>query len=212
MTSKNHQPQRSSPQNQSPGYAMNPNPARTESQGTLPQSNAYPPHPYQQTILQTQKSQHRRKHTPLVVFILLLTVLVAVGAILSPNLFTSNPGSSTSFAYGATGPFVKAPLDSAQVNAIMHLTSYMKYKQLAGLYVSHMTLDEELGQLLMVEYFYSSYSPDLHTIITNFHSARFSMYAFQMQTFAQTSHDIAELQLTASIPLLIATDKYSGNT
>src|SRR6266404_440178 len=93
MTSQNQQPQRSSPQNQSPGYAMDPNPARTTSQRTLSSSHAYPARSYQQTILQTQKSQHRREHTPLVVFILLLTILVAVGAILSPNLFTSNPGS-----------------------------------------------------------------------------------------------------------------------
>ena len=210
MTSQNQQPQRSSPQNQSPGYAMDPNPARTTSQRTLSSSHAYPAQSYQQTILQTQKSQHRREHTPLVVFVLLLTILVAVGAILSPNLFTSNPGSGTSFAYGATGPFVKAPLDSAQVNAIMHLTSYMKYKQLAGLYVSHMTLDEELGQLLMVEYFDSSYSPDLDTMITKFHAGGVIMYAFQMQTFEQTKHDIAEMQQNASIPLLIATDQEGG--
>src|SRR5258708_12408982 len=122
MTSQNQKPQRSSPKNQSPGYAMDPNPARTQSQRTLSSSHAYSAQSYQQTILQTQKSQHRRKHTPLVVFILLLTVLVAVGAILSPNLFTSNPGSNTSFAYGATRPFVKPPLNPAQSNPIIHLS------------------------------------------------------------------------------------------
>ena len=210
MTSQNQQPQRSSPQNQSPGQAMGPHPARATSQQTLSSSHTYPAQPYQQTILQTQKSQHRHKRTPLVVFILLLTVLVAVGAILSPNLFTSNPGSGTSFAYGATGPFVKAPLDSAQINAIMHLTGYMKYKQLASLYVSHMTLDEELGQLIMVEYTDTSYSPDLNAMITQLHAGGVIMYEFQMQTFEQTRHDIAEMQQNASIPLLISTDEEGG--
>jgi len=36
------------------------------------------------------------------------------------------------------------------------------------------------------------------------------MYAFQMQTFQQTRHDILETQQHASIPLLIATDEEGG--
>src|SRR5713101_6665348 len=102
------------------------------------------------TTIPAQSPKRRRKRTPLIVFLLLLSILVAIGAIVSPNLFTSIPGSdpSSSIAFGATGPFVKAPLNASQINAIMHLTGYMKYKQLASLYVSHMSLDEELGQLI----------------------------------------------------------------
>jgi len=43
------------------------------------------------------------------------------------------------------------PLDTAQVNELDHLTNHMQYKQLAQLYVSHMSLDEKLGQLFMVQ-------------------------------------------------------------
>ncbi len=105
---------------------------------------------------------------------------------------------------------MQAPLNAGQINAIMHLTGYMNYKQLASLYVSHMSLDEELGQLIMVEYADTSYSPDLDTMINKLHAGGVIMYEFQMQTFAQTKHDIAEMQQHASIPLLISTDEEGG--
>jgi beta-N-acetylhexosaminidase len=86
----------------------------------------------------------------------------------------------------------------------------MKYKQLASLYVAHMTLDEELGQLIMVEYADTYYSPDLDTIISRLHAGGIIMYEFQMQTFNQTKHDIALMQQHAKIPLLISTDEEGG--
>src|SRR5215469_7367716 len=67
--------------------------------------------PSQQPAVITSVPKRRRKRTPLLVFLLLLSILVAIGAIVSPNLFTNTPGSDpSSIAFGATGPFVKAPL------------------------------------------------------------------------------------------------------
>jgi len=88
---------------------------------------------------------------------------------------------------------VKAPLNGAQINAIMHLTGYMKYKQLAGLYVSHLTLDEKWAAY-HVEYADTYYSPDLDTMISKLHAGGVIMYEFQMQTFNQTKRDIALMQ------------------
>src|SRR3989441_898089 len=109
-----------------------------------------------------------------------------------------------------SGPFVQTPLTPAQVYAIQHLVGHMKYKQLASLYVSRMTLDEELGQLIMVEYPDTYYSPDLDTMITKLHAGGVIMYEFQMQTFDQTKHDIAEMQKNATFPLLVSTDEEGG--
>jgi len=86
----------------------------------------------------------------------------------------------------------------------------MKYKQLASLYVSHMTLDEELGQLIMVEYADTYYSPDLDMMVNKLHAGGVIMYEFQMKTFNQTKGDIALMQQHASIPLLISTDEEGG--
>ena len=156
--------------------------------------------------------KHHRVRIFFILFLLLLAILVELGVFLRPNLFSSTPGSasSSSAALVTTGPFVQAPLDAGQINAIMHLTGYMKYKQLASLYVSRMSLDEELGQLIMVEYADTYYSPDLDTMINKLHAGGVIMYEFQMQTFAQTKHDIAEMQQHASIPLLISTDEEGG--
>ncbi len=161
---------------------------------------------------QTSPPKRHRLRTFFVLFLLMLALLVALSAVLGPNLFAKVPGSASnsSPALGASGPFVKAPLNADQINAIMHLTGYMKYKQLASIYVSHMTLDEELGQLIMVEYVDTSYSSDLDTMINKLHAGGVIMYEFQMNTFDQTKHDIAEMQQRASIPLLISTDEEGG--
>ena len=161
---------------------------------------------------QTSPPKRHRLRTFFVLFVLMLALLVALSAVLGSNLFAKVPGSASnsSPALGASGPFVKAPLNADQINAIMHLTGYMKYKQLASIYVSHMTLDEELGQLIMVEYVDTSYSSDLDTMINKLHAGGVIMYEFQMNTFDQTKHDIAEMQQRASIPLLISTDEEGG--
>ncbi len=211
------------PEQKGPGWAT-PSPAMPASQyqqstwtAQMPPSPALPAQAFSQQphVIPPARSFRPKRHrqrTFFILFLLLLTILVALGAILGPNLFANIPGSASysSTALGATGPFVKAPLNADQINAIMHLTGYMKYKQLASLYVSHMTLDEELGQLIMVEYADTYYSQDLDTMINKLHAGGVIMYEFQMQTFNQTKHDIAAMQQHASIPLLISTDEEGG--
>jgi len=160
----------------------------------------------------SRRRKRRRRRAPLVAFLLLLTGLIGIASFFAPRFFETTGGSGTRSVPGVTpgGPFVRPPLSSTQVEAIMHLSGYMKYKALASLYVSHMTLDEELGQLIMVEYADTYYSPDLNTMINTLHAGGVIMYEFQMQTLTQTKHDIAAMQQNASIPLLISTDEEGG--
>ena len=108
------------------------------------------------------------------------------------------------------GQFVQPPLSAIQVDALSNLVAHMSYKQLARYYVAHMTLDEELGQLFMAEYYDTYYSPDLDTMVNKLHAGGVVMYAFQMNTFNQTKHDIADMQKNATLPLLISTDEEGG--
>jgi beta-N-acetylhexosaminidase len=185
--------------------------AQIQSSPSLPAQILSQPLPVIAPIQSSPPKRHRMR-TFFILFLLMLALLVALSAILGPNLFSKVPGSASNSlpVAGASGPFVKAPLTADQINAIMHLAGYMKYKQLASMYVSHMTLDEELGQLIMVEYADTSYSSDLDTMINKLHAGGVIMYEFQMQTFGQTKHDIAEMQQRASIPLLISTDEEGG--
>lgn len=156
--------------------------------------------------------KRRRFGVPLMLVLLVLCLLVVAGAIFGSSLLN---GTTAQVTPGATaidgkGPYVQAPLTPDQIYALQHLVNRMKYKQLASLYVARMSLDEELGQLIMVEYGDTSYSQDLDTMITRLHAGGVIMYEFQMNTFNQTKNDIAQMQKRASIPLLISTDEEGG--
>ena len=177
------------------------------SSATASQGNSQPP------IISPQPVRSRKRYrlrVPLIAFLLLLTGLVGVASFLAPRFFENTSGSGNVSGLTPGGAFVRPPLTPAQQAALMHLVGYMKYKQLASLYVSHMTLDEELGQLIMVEYADTYYSPDLDTMVNKLHAGGVIMYEFQMNTFNQTKGDIALMQQHASIPLLISTDEEGG--
>jgi beta-N-acetylhexosaminidase len=177
---------------------------------------------------QAQPVRRKRLRMPVLIGLFLLMLLVGVGSILASGFLNNSSGSGATGSgtvSGETpnGAFIRLPLNSSQVNAIMHLTGYMKYKALASLYVERMTLDEELGQLIMVEYsdgclsasgvcpgVSSYYEPDIDYMIHNLHAGGVIMYEFQMQNFNQTKHDIELMQQRAQIPLLISTDEEGG--
>src|SRR5947209_5016178 len=166
------------------------------------------------TLSPESPSRSRGRRRGIIVFItaLLLIIVILLAGLAEQRLLEQTTGAAlpTSTTRPQWGPFVQLPLNTIQVDALHHLVMHMKYKQLASLYVSHMTLDEELGQLIMVEYADTSYSPDLDTMINQLHAGGVIMYEFQMMTFDQTKHDIAQMQQHASIPLLISTDEEGG--
>ncbi len=153
----------------------------------------------------------RRKQILVLVSVLLI-VVVATGGILAQRLLVhpASTSSTSNTSDSASGPFVQQPLTDAQIYALRHPTNHMQDKQLASLYVSRMSLDEELGQLIMVEYDDTYYSPDLDNMINNLHAGGVIMYEFQMQTANQTAHDIAQMQQHAKIPLLVSSDEEGG--
>lgn len=154
----------------------------------------------------------RKKRGLRVVALAVLAVIVVSGGLLGQRLLGANSGGSaqSTLIFPANGPYVQAPLSADQINAIMHLPEHMKDKALASLYVSQMSLDDELGQLIMLEYTGSTYNSDLDYAINTLHVGGVIMYEFQMQTFDQTKNDIAHMQRRANIPLLISTDEEGG--
>jgi len=154
----------------------------------------------------TLVQRHRR--VSLMIMLLLILLLIITASLLGERLLSGT--SATTMALADSGPFIQLPLNAQQIDDLRHLSGYMKDKQLASLYVARMSLDEEVGQLIMVEYNDTYYSPDLNEMITQLHAGGVIMYAFQMQSFAQTKHDIALMQQNAKIPLLISTDEEGG--
>ncbi|WP_376796489.1 glycoside hydrolase family 3 N-terminal domain-containing protein [Thermogemmatispora sp.] len=108
------------------------------------------------------------------------------------------------------GPFITNPLTPAQVEALRHREAAMNEQALAHLYLSHMTLDQKLGQLFMVQYYGTTYSADLETMIHDLYAGGVIMYAAQMRTFQQTRADIQHMQARAWMPLFISADEEGG--
>jgi beta-N-acetylhexosaminidase len=156
---------------------------------------------------------HRRRVAgPALLLLIILALLIAAGGILG-RLWLSGqaplPFGQTD-SVSLTNPFIKPSLNSKQINAIMHLSGYMKYKQLASLYVDRMSLDVEIGQLIMVEYNDTYYSSDLNEMVNQLHAGGVIMYQFQMPTAASTIQQIQQMQAHATYPLLISTDEEGG--
>ena len=106
-----------------------------------------------------------------------------------------------------TGPFIIAPYNMSQLNALTHLVDRMTYKELASLYVAHMSLDEKLGQMIMTESEQNNYSDDLDYMITQLHVGGMIMYESHLQTASQAIATTSKAQQRANIPLLTSVDE-----
>ncbi|GCE18429.1 glycoside hydrolase family 3 protein [Dictyobacter kobayashii] len=146
--------------------------------------------------------------------LILVALLVIAGSVLGQRLLqarTTTMPTKDSGAVARVGNFVTPPLSSQQIDHLRHLTQHMNNRQLAYLYVSRMSLDQEIGQVMMVEYPESAYSASLDTMIHNLHAGGVIMYQRQINTLAQTKQDTAHMQQRADFPLLISADEEGWN-
>ncbi|MBF6589331.1 MAG: glycoside hydrolase family 3 [Ktedonobacterales bacterium] len=74
-----------------------------------------------------------------------------------------------------------------------------------------MTLDEKLGQMMLIETYYQDYQPDVDNMVRNLHAGAMIIYGKNMSTPKQLQDYIAAVQAHASIPLLITMDEEGGN-
>ena len=152
----------------------------------------------------TGKSSRRQASGWAKVLILLILTIMAV--FLGGDIRHMMAGSATPAprVLAKTGPFIQAPLSPNQVDKLQHLSSYFSDKTLARMYLSHMTLDQKLGQLFMVQYWGYSYSSDLETMIHDQYAGGVIMYVAQMNTLNQTKNDIMRMQKKACDPTMPA--------
>src|SRR6266480_2044641 len=156
----------------------------------------------------------RRRRTGLFVSLALaaLATIVVLASLLIHFGSTSllGPGEQATVPSGLPGSFVKSPYNPSQVNALMHLVDSMTYRELASLYVAHMSLDEKLGQMIMTESEQNNYSDDLDYMITQLHVGGMIMYESHLQTVSQARATTSQAQQRAKIPLLISVDEEGG--
>jgi beta-N-acetylhexosaminidase len=152
--------------------------------------------------------QHKIRRRTLVLLIgLVVTVIISssIGLYLLKDGFTG----LTTFNLGQ---LLHLSSDNKLSGTLEHSSEYTKDKQSASLYVSHMSLDDEIAQLLMVQYRYATdYSRDLDTMLNQQHVGAVIMYREQINTREQTIQDTSEMQKRSTIPVLIAVDEEGWN-
>ncbi len=76
--------------------------------------------------------------------------------------------------------------------------------------IRRMSLDEELGQMMIVEFSGSTFNDDLQYMLVNQHAGGTILYGSNVQNAAQLAALDAASQAHASIPLFISTDQEGG--
>src|SRR5438876_417304 len=164
--------------------------------------------------LSLRAPRRRRRRIGLILSLALVTLAVIV--VLTGLLmhFGSThpvpPSRQTTVPAGPYGPFIKPPYNASQVNALMHLVDGMTHRELANLYVAHMSLAEKLGQMIMTESEQNNYSDDLDYMITQLHVGGMIMYESHLQTATQARATTSLAQQRAKIPLLTSVDEEGG--
>jgi beta-N-acetylhexosaminidase len=160
------------------------------------------------------RKQPKRRGTGLFVSLALVTLALIVvltgllthfGSIVQPS-----QGKQPTVPAGPLGPFIKPPYNASQVNTLTHLVDLMTFRELASLYVAHMSLDEKLGQMIMTESQQNNYSDDLDYMITRLHVGGMIMYESHLQTASQARATTTMAQQRAKIPLLTSVDEEGG--
>lgn len=181
---------------------------RSPMQGPLSEPEAALPQTPAPSVLPLRP---QRRSLPLLIVAMIALLAILIGGGVGSQWMAASKAVVGQQPYsGNAGPFAVPPLNSAQIDNLRHLAQHMQYKQLASLYVARMPLDEEIGQLIMVEYSDEYYSPNLNYMINNLHAGGVIMYEFQMKTLDQTKHDIGQMQQNAKIPLLVSADEEGG--
>ncbi len=113
---------------------------------------------------------------------------------------TATPGSS--WAYNPATDRSTATILAAEHAADIQATAQND--------LNHMTLDEKLGQMFLIETYYETWTPDIASMVVGMHAGAVIIYAKNMQTPQQLKAYIASMQAHASIPLLVTMDEEGG--
>jgi beta-N-acetylhexosaminidase len=77
-------------------------------------------------------------------------------------------------------------------------------------YLNHMTLDQKLGQMFLIETYGQSYNADVDNMVRNLYAGAMIIYGKNMQTPQQLHDYIAAIQSHAQIPLMVTMDEEGG--
>lgn len=111
---------------------------------------------------------------------------------------------------GATTLSATARLLSAHAAAVAAAREHHLLLAAANWYLARLSLDDQLGQMLLNESDGTTYSPDMARMVENQHIGGLIIFGDNYGTFDQTRSLFGQVQAHAPIPLFIATDQEGG--
>lgn len=153
--------------------------------------------------------------------ILLVALLVIVG-LNAVNLGSTQFLGPQGWAYVLGGPATngnKNPLDTVN-NILLHITPTPGVKgkqkltptQYINLLIQNMSLDQKLGQMMIVQFYGPSYSLDISTMISQYNVGAVLLYTTNdnIQSKPQLKGLIQQMKSNSTIPLTVAIDQEGG--
>lgn len=139
----------------------------------------------------------------LILTLALVTALVSIFAPLTPEPTGFFPAPTPS-------PFAPERTAKQAPALALQLRQAARVAYINGL-ISHMTLDEEIGQMIMVGFPETQMDDALAYQFQQLHVGSAILYAFNITNAAQVQQLNTAMQADAKIPLLIATDQEGGS-
>lgn len=157
-------------------------------------------------VVSTPTPKKKRNSAVWIISLVVLAIIIGTGAVfgapyLQSFLQTGTPASTPQNQPGATAT-------QAQPGTTPTMTAWEDYKQLAQQQVQNMSLDELIGQLIVVNPLDLN---EVETLVSEQHIGGVIFYTYSLIDKKETQEYIQELQNTATIPLFMAADGEGGN-
>lgn len=139
-----------------------------------------------------------------IIFALLVTVLIV--SIFAPD----TPAPTSFFVTPTPAPLAPRRAHSAPTTPLALTLREQAQMHYINSMIAHMSLDEELGQMIMIGFSETQMDSALAYQIQQLHVGSAILYAFNIKTAPQVKQLVTGMQADATIPLLIATDQEGG--
>ncbi len=135
--------------------------------------------------------------------LLIVTLLVAIFAPVTP-------APTNFFANPAVAPLANERAPSASATPLATILRQRAETQYINTMIAHMSLDDEIGQMIMIGFSETQMDDALAYQIQQLHVGSAIIYAFNIQSGPQVKQLISGMQADSPLPLLVATDQEGG--
>ncbi len=146
----------------------------------------------------------RLKIATAIVFALLVVTLVV--SIFAPV----TPAPTSFFVTAPVAPLAHLRAPSATATPLAMTLRQQAETNYVNTLISHMSLDDEIGQMIMIGFAETQMDDALAYQIQQLHVGSAIIYAFNIQNGPQVQKLVSGMQADASIPLIVATDQEGG--